>query len=256
MLSACGSPEVRELPLLEHAYHPSASAPSLARLPKSDIQRLDGDVRRHVVTAPDGGQYALRWRKVSETSGPTGAGGRLKNAARMPEKGPGFVHTGKSPWGTDETVSYLRYAAWIVSAMYPGTHKLLIRDLSGHGGGHLPPHKSHRSGRDADVGWYFLSNTSGRFFKVPGDDLDLNKSWTFIEALLRTGSVRFIFIDRGIQKRLYQHALKAGWARDSLDRIFQHPSGAKRPVIRHVRGHRNHMHVRFKCPREDVDCES
>ncbi len=252
---ACAAP-VEELPLLEHAYHASASAPQWNhRLPiDSQTVELRGDVRRHVVTGPDGNRYALRWRKVSESVGRPGDG-RLLRAAKMPKKGPGFLHFGRAPFGTDETVAYLRYAAWITQKIHPGTPPIVIRDLSAEAGGALPPHKSHRTGRDADVGWFLKGNRAQRGFSDPADRLDVEKSWTFVEALLRTGAVKWIFIDRRIQEQLYRHALAQGWDRTSLERIFQYPGARRRTLIRHVRGHKNHLHVRFLCPPADDRCD-
>lgn len=239
---------------MEHAYHPSAFAETDPRRPLESRVSTKGDLRRQLVTGPDGKQYALRWRKVSESIGKPQAG-RLSRAAQLPKVGPGFRHFGGNPWGTDEAVAYIRFAAWVTSRIHPKAAPILVRDLSAADGGHLPPHKSHRTGRDADIGWYHRKNDSRRYFEDPGPRLDVGKSWTFIEALLRTGAVQYIFVDRRIQKELYDHALAGGWDQAQLDRLFQHPRGGWKSTIRHVRGHRNHMHVRFACPPEDERCE-
>jgi len=62
---------------------------------------------------------------------------------------------------------------------------------------------------------------------------------------LRSGRVQYIFMDRSIQKLLYSYALTQGWDRQTLDALFANCQGA---VFQHVRGHRNHMHVRFYTP--------
>jgi murein endopeptidase len=169
--------------------------------------------------------------------------------------GIGYKHIGTSPFGTDECVIYLQFAAWAVQAMFPESAPIIIGDLSSEGGGHLDPHRSHQSGRDSDVGWYRSDNKALRWFKeLPGDQLDVEKSWVFIEALLRTNAVKYIFIDRAIQERLYRQAIQYGWSDLSLQRVFQYPSGQRRTLVRHEPGHKNHFHVRFKCSRDDSDC--
>lgn len=215
-----------------------------------------GGLTTHRVMSPNGRVYALRWYNISESRGRPQSGW-LNNGSRLPRRGTGYRHIGKHPYGTDECVIYLQYAAWVVNAMYPGTAPVVIGDLSREGGGHLPPHRSHQSGRDADVGLYQTNNVPVRGFKtLTGDDLDLEKTWIFIEALIRTGRVKYIFLDRTIQERLHSYALNyAGWPEESLYRLFQHPSGSKRAIIRHVRSHKNHIHVRFKCSRDDSGCE-
>lgn len=213
----------------------------------------DGELRIHVVTAPNGKQYRLRWRKAAESHGKPAEGG-LEDGARLPKRGAGFFHIGKHPFGTDETVTYTQYAAWVVAKLFPGTAPVVVGDISRDGGGRLPPHRSHRSGRDVDIGYYARANKKLRWFKALEDELDSAKTWTLVEALLRTGAIQYIFIDRGIQEQLYRHARAEGWDEATLDAIFQYPGGRKRTIIRHVRGHRNHLHVRFRCPAEDEEC--
>lgn len=214
----------------------------------------EGEKRKQMVTSPSGKRYALTWRKVSESKGKPQAG-QLIDASRLPKRGIGYRHQGKRPFGTDETVVYLQFAAWAVAELFPGTAPVLIQDISDDDGGHAPPHRSHRTGRDVDIGWYHTGNKGLRWLEsLDVGELDMAKSWTFIEALLRTGAVQYIFIDKTIQERLHDHLANQGWSRDTLDAVFQYPAENNRAVIRHVRGHKNHMHVRFVCPPEDEDC--
>lgn len=253
----CGRGVSAPVEFLEEHYHPSASAPvHTVANPVAEINEIDG-LRVQVVTAPNGKRYRLRWRSDSTSSGRPQAGD-LSNGSQLPKKGPGFKHVGRYRYGTDETITYLRYAAWVVASIFPGTARVVVQDISRNGGGRLPPHRSHRTGRDADISWYVKGNKKLRNLKtLAKGDFDLPKTWTFIEALLRTGAVQYLFIDREIQGWLYEYAVRQeGWDPETLDTIFQHPNGGKRPIIRHVRGHRNHLHVRFVCPSDDQDCES
>jgi hypothetical protein len=254
--SGCRPKASRPADYLSSHYMPSAAAPSqVANVdPSESLYERDGAERRQLVTSPSGRAYWLRWRKVSESVGQCSSGS-LIDGIRLPRKGVGYRHIGDSSFGTDETVTYLRFAAWAVSEQYPHTAPVVVGDLSDERGGHLTPHRSHQSGRDADVGFYRTENRALRWFKtLPNSELDLAKTWTFIEALLRTGAVEYIFIDRSIQEALHGYATKRGFPDDELKRIFQFPGRNKRTLIRHVAGHKNHLHVRFVCPSEDEDC--
>ncbi|MFT5433286.1 MAG: hypothetical protein ACI9OJ_003991 [Myxococcota bacterium] len=152
-------------------------------------------------------------------------------------------------------MTYVQWASWTVANQFPGTVPVVVGDLSDSNGGHLSPHKSHQSGRDADIGYFAEGNKPLRWFKTLGDDLDVRKTWVFIEALVRTNAIQYIFIDKSIQVVLYEEARRLGFSDGDLESVFQYPGGNRGSLIRHVRGHKNHLHVRFRCSREDVDCE-
>jgi len=256
----CASGQQEQIPFLADQFRPSATpaATPSARttaVPTPGIV-ANGDLRTHRVVAPNGRLYALRWYDISESKGRP-QDGWLSDGSRLPRRGVGYRHIGKHPYGTDECVVYLQFAAWAVNAMFPGTAPVVIGDLSRDGGGYLPPHRSHQSGRDADVGLYRSNNIPVRGFKqLIGSDLDLDKTWTFIEALIRTGRVKYIFLDRTLQERLHSYALNyGGWPAESLYRLFQYPHGNRRAIIRHARSHKNHLHVRFRCSGDDSGCK-
>jgi hypothetical protein len=66
--------------------------------------------------------------------------------------------------------------------------------------------------------------------------------------MLETDAVRYVFVDYGLQRLLYEYAVEAGENPGWLATVFQYPSGSRaaRGVIRHWRGHGNHFHVRFR----------
>lgn len=241
---------------LSDKYLPSAAAPSsiTQKVGNESVLESNGTLRRQLVTSPSGKAYWIRWQKTTESYGSCNSG-RLVNGLRLPRQGTGYRHIGDSGFGTDETVAYLRFAAWAVTEQYPNTVPVVIGDLSDEGGGHLRPHRSHQSGRDADVGLYRTKNRKLRWFKtLPKEETDFEKTWAFIEALLRTGAVQYIFLDRSLQESLYEHGLTRGFDKNELDQVFEFPGRSKRAIIRHVRGHKNHLHVRFICPTDDDDC--
>jgi hypothetical protein len=86
--------------------------------------------------------------------------------------------------------------------------------------------------------------------------LDAEKSWAYLEALLETGAVQYVFVDYRLQKYLRQAAKDMGWPDSELDIIFQYPQGRKTRagIIRHSSGHDDHFHVRFTCPKDHRLC--
>jgi murein endopeptidase len=159
--------------------------------------------------------------------------------------------------GTNEGIALLLASIEDVRARYPGTVPIRIGDLSREDGGRLRPHKSHQSGRDVDIGYYARGNRAlRRFEKMTAETIDASKTWHFVERLLLTGQVQYIFMSYRIQEVLYLTALDSGWGEQDLRGIFQYPRGhqAKRGVIRHAKGHQDHLHVRFRCPASDTDC--
>jgi murein endopeptidase len=155
-------------------------------------------------------------------------------------------------WGTPEMLAAIVRAVDVVHAEQPGGHTLVVGDLSRKAGGRFRPHRSHQSGRDADIG-YFLkqSRCPGFMRKANRDNFDVARTWTMLWDWLSRDEVEYVFVDWRLQKQLYIHARDvAQVARTNLTRIFQYPkSRAKRVgIIRHQRGHSDHMHARFRAP--------
>src|SRR5690348_3755680 len=63
-----------------------------------------------------------------------------------------YVHSNNF-YGTWQLVQLLERAAFGVARRSPGA-QLSVGELSASGGGDLPGHASHESGRDADIGFY------------------------------------------------------------------------------------------------------
>ena len=208
------------------------------------------------VRARDGAWESRCFRKTSRSVGRPN-GGRLKGGEVLPKSGPGWIQKGRNAEGTNESIALLLASIEDVQARYPGTVPVYVGDLSRAGGGSIPPHKSHQSGRDIDVGYYARGNKALRSFrKMTEDTLDAGKTWHLVERLLLTGQVQYIFMSYRIQEVLYMTALDSGWREQDLLGIFQYPRGhkTKRGVIRHARGHQDHFHLRFRCPAGDSDC--
>ena len=113
-----------------------------------------------------------------------------------------------------------------------------------------------RSGRDADIGYYFRTERmpGGRhpeaLYRATPGNLDVARTWTFIESLIDDSGVQYVFTDRALEEALYHHArdvMKVPAER--LAWIFSYPKANRTGVLRHLRGHDDHLHVRWYAPR-------
>lgn len=151
-------------------------------------------------------------------------------------------------WGTQETIEFLTHAIGDVNKRFADTPPLTIGHISAHHGGYLSPHKSHQAGRDVDLGFYY-SRDARWFARATAQNLDLPRTWALLKALINDTDVDMIFIDTQVQHLLARHAVDAGDDAAYLDRVFQVRGKSPAPVIRHVKGHATHIHVRFHSPR-------
>jgi penicillin-insensitive murein endopeptidase len=173
--------------------------------------------------------------------------GRLLNAVELVSgEGLTVMSHGGHNFGTRETVRALRDAAAEVTRNFPGGPDLLVGDISRARGGYLRPHRSHQLGLDADLGYFYRA--SGKWYtKANAENLDRERTWAAIKALIATGLVEYIFMDRGVQKLMRDHALAIGEDPLWLETLFETPA-KKDTLIRHTWGHATHFHVRFLDP--------
>ncbi|MBX7194334.1 MAG: penicillin-insensitive murein endopeptidase, partial [Sandaracinaceae bacterium] len=162
-------------------------------------------------------------------------------------------------FGTMELVSLLGRVATRVAERSPGA-RLHVGDLSRETGGRFGPHRSHRSGRDADVGLYLLGADeqpvlTERFYDIRRDGsarqdasvhLDVGRTWELVEALVEDTEtpVQFIFLAAHIEQLLLAEGRRRGASEELLSRVDA--------VIDAERQHTNHMHVRIYCAVDDV----
>jgi LysM repeat protein len=177
-------------------------------------------------------------------------GGRLKNAVRLPKSRHYRVKRPHLSYGTAKTIRLIQ----TVMSSYRRRHrtgpKINVGDISKRTGGRLPPHLSHRTGRDVDLGYVLQGKDANkvRFAGVRRGNIDLPRTWALVSSFLDTHEVVYIFMDYNVQKWLYDHAKEHGVSQEYLDEVFQYPRGRGRShgIIRHWKSHRNHFHVRFK----------
>ncbi len=166
-------------------------------------------------------------------------------------------------WGTEELVALLERVGASMRRRFGA--RITVGDLSAEHGGPIGHHRSHQSGRDADVGFYARVWTS----RGPGAPVDLDdyvsfdangrsldgryvfdtaRNWALLESLLteRRVGVERIFISSSLRTRLLtyarEHDVSSSLLREAALTLLQ-PRG--------VSPHDNHFHVRIECPDGD-----
>ena len=245
---------------------PSARPPRALR---SVARRLAGRSHRQAR-----GRASERDRRAAATPLPPGDGtsrsigranrGRLEHGVELVEsanvryKAPST----EGRWGTAEMVGSLERAAAHVAATLPGA-RLTLGDIARPRGGRITPHRSHRNGRDVDVGFYYVDDAGtpvveDRFVTVLRDGtahdrgrvmrFDDARNWELIASLVSDAEapVQYIFVSNVVRARLLAAAAERGAPADVVER-------AATVMMQPRRGspHRDHFHVRVYCAPTD-----
>lgn len=135
--------------------------------------------------------------------------------------------------------------------------EVLIASASRRKGGNFPPHRSHQSGRDVDIGLVAFPTYADGLEPHPRE-VDWGATWLLMREFARAGDVEFIFLSYFNQKKLYEAARSMGASRKELRRMIQYPRGrdTRLAVIRHAPGHEQHFHIRFQCGPADKRCKT
>ena len=225
---------------IEDGYETPEPAPNvaLAPAPHPFASKSDQDLERMLVDDPK----SLGSLTIGRTNG-----GMLINGVQMPQGARWELIDPAHAWGTQETVDALARCIDKVHDQFPSSPKMQIGHISGKRGGPLSPHRSHQSGRDVDVSYYYNSPTRW-FARAHAGNLDVARTWAFVRALIVETDVEMILIDHSLQKLLRDHALSIGEDEPWVDGIFRGQRGGRPAIIRHARGHGTHIHVRFYNP--------
>jgi murein endopeptidase len=197
--------------------------------------------------------------------------GRLYGGVPLPEN-PG-LYTVRRPefaFGSTHAVTHLQIALAKFRSHSKYAGPLIVSDLSAPRGGRHRPHLSHQSGRDVDL-WLPL-HCDGKGVTLKGGDaatgridfehfsaagpqeVDWDASWQLVKALARTGQIDGIFLARGKHPFLRSAALRDGLKPKEADEIIQGEQRTLNAMVRHVRGHDKHLHVRFRCADYEAHC--
>jgi LysM repeat protein len=143
-----------------------------------------------------------------------------------------------------------------VVAKNPGTADILVGDISRPTGGRFPPHQSHQSGRDADIGYYLGGNVQNvTMHRVGASHVDHDKNWDLLGCLVRDYRVVRVYMDKAIQKAMAKHLVKKKRLSAVLAKRLFAERGDRRALIRHAPLHDTHVHVRFACGADDTSCK-
>ncbi|NLE86441.1 MAG: hypothetical protein GX607_08590 [Myxococcales bacterium] len=160
-------------------------------------------------------------------------------------------------------VLMLQRSARDIGKMAPGA-KMFVGDLSYEHGGPISGHRSHQSGRDADLAFYMKDKNgkrvpSPRFVAFDGDGkardgsgyvFDDELNWLLVQSWARDtrAGLSHIFISRPLRLRLIRFAQRNPHYRKYLP---QAQALLKQPE----RGepHDDHFHVRITCPKGQED---
>jgi len=167
-------------------------------------------------------------------------------------------------WGLEPLVSMLDRAARAVRRQFPDA-VASVGHLSREGGGDVDQHRSHESGRDADVGFYVRTSTGrpllpshfvpfrpdGAAVGWPGAYFDDAKNWALVAALVADVEARVthLFVAVPLRARLLAYAERMGVSptvRMRAAELMQQPHGSL--------PHDDHFHVRIACPPHMSGC--
>lgn len=198
--------------------------------------------------------------------------GTLVGAAALPESGPGFIRNPVRPaearYGTVETIQRIVRSAAAIDKTCPGK-PLFVNDFSGPQGGPIAQHRSHQSGRDVDILFFYLDAQGQQVepIAVPldpkgwgwdfmdlaqSDDdrhlrIDIDRTWCFVSALVESAGslLHRIFIAEHLRAMLLAHAERIGAPAAVRERFGDVTCQPSTP-------HDDHFHIRFFCTADDI----
>jgi murein endopeptidase len=173
-------------------------------------------------------------------------------------------------WTTLRGLEYLSGVGELMAKKFPH-QPLVIGSVSNEKGGYMKPHQSHQNGLDMDLYFFSTNGAQGPFFgaSLSGqvtEKFDLAKNWEFFKALVgyRDDWVNVIFLHNTIKQALCKHAKAIGEpinepnsvAFKTLQKLYpeRYPGKTGGNWV-YPDTHRNHAHVRLRCPRNVLRCE-
>lgn len=216
----------------------------------ASTQPVDDHVHRFTADLDDK-TLELKWLKDLASLGTISVGftdsGRLINGEKLECDESCEVVVPQYGYGTHEMVQAVLRAAQAVKAAYPNSAPLRVNHIGRKDGGYLRPHKSHQSGRDVDLGFYYKNDANPGGIRGQRTKLiDLGRNWLMLKTLLTEADVQVVLVDKAVQKVLYEYALEQGEDPLWLDAVFR---SGKEARVQHARRHRDHFHARMYSPR-------
>jgi len=166
-------------------------------------------------------------------------------------------------YGHPALVLMLKRSADDIAKAVPGTI-MLVGDLSSKAGGPLAGHRSHQSGRDADVAFY-LRDEKGRqvlpdnFVKIDSEGkvigrrgvyFDDERNWQLVRSWLRDkrAGISHVFVASHVRNRILAYARSDNARKKHYEAAMALLHQPKNAAL-----HDDHYHVRITCPDRQKD---
>ncbi|HEY1811690.1 MAG TPA: penicillin-insensitive murein endopeptidase [Kofleriaceae bacterium] len=197
------------------------------------------------------------------------SGGYLVKGAKLPDEGDGFMTrqvwiARNNRYGTDEMIALIEGVSRRMETQVKDV-KLVVGDISSRGGGANGSsefHRSHQTGRDADL-LYYMRDKDGNPFEPDamhvfdrrgiardgsGIRIDVPRTWLLVKELVAApeAPVQWIFMYEPIAQLLIDHAKQIG---EPMAVILRARRALKQPGD--SARHDDHLHVRIYCSRAD-----
>lgn len=238
---------------------PGDTLPGIA----SEVGCTPAELKKWNRLARDQVKPGMRLKYLGVVTGSESVGhcwnGSLVGGVRLPYEGRGYVmNRGRTRvWGTPETVRMIKGCMSQYRSLFKKGPPVNIGDLSARTGGAAPPHVSHESGRDVDIGFITRPPQSpGNFDRAATpQNLDVEKQWAVTKCFLDLKTVQAMFIEWPVVEALKAHVQKV-YRKNAAKRrhYLSFFPGGEPAVLKADGDHRTHMHVRFKCPKGDRRC--
>ncbi len=189
--------------------------------------------------------------------------GRLQHGMPLPEGRYWQLRERRTrAFGADNSIHAMVTAFNRYGQSFDDAPAILVGEISSRRGGPAAPHRSHRTGRDVDLGYILKPGTGAppehrHWKRANTENFDAEKNWALIQALVETGEVQQIFVSNRLQ-RLLRPVAREQLTDEEFARYFRVPGGDRdqMPILKHWDGHRDHMHVRFSCEQDNGRCRS
>jgi hypothetical protein len=192
--------------------------------------------------------------------------GKLVDGIQLPEND---AYTRKAPtimYGSAYLIKNLHKAIVTFRQDVDYDGALIVADISKKNGGKFDPHKSHQAGRDVDIwlptlkGVYktkHLGSGKEKERRPFWYEVDWYATWGLMRALIKTGAVEAIFLDRILQPYVHNAAKNMGATKEELEAWIQWPAKFNngKVFVQHSADHYSHIHVRFKCAPTETECK-
>lgn len=216
---------------------------------------------------------AMKAEKRASQSLGTSTKGQLKNPAKLPSEGYGFIlryPERKNNYGSDRLIfGLLELGAELYQSLgKEKVHRLWINDISSESGGKLKSHINHQMGLDVDLQFYssdlkgkalrsrWMSfdekglNKTNKYYKKGVRCFDVRRNWILVTHILenkRFQSIRVLLVADHLKKLMLQHAQESLKSiKNSKERQRQRALIAKaKKLLREPKSspHDNHFHL-------------